>query len=211
MRINARTSAAALAAATAMLAAGCGSGSNGTAGSPTATASPSGGGPATTAPTASGTVAPSASPSSTGGSQAQGPGRCHTAMLSAHVTLGSPGAGQRYAFLVLTNIAGVTCQVLGYPGMQLANAAGPIVTRVSRVAATPQLLTVTQGQHVYSQLHWTVVPATSETSNPCEPVPTVLHVTPPDETTTLSTSWPGGSVCQQGAIDVTPFKPGTGP
>ena len=129
-------------------------------------------------------------------------------MLSAHVTLGSPGAGQRYAFLVLTNIAGVTCQVLGYPGMQLANAAGPIVTRVSRVAATPQLLTVTQGQHVYSQLHWTVVPATSETSNPCEPVPTVLHVTPPDETTTLSTSWPGGSVCQQGAIDVTPFKPG---
>ncbi len=57
-------------------------------------------------------------------------------MLSAHVTLGSPGAGQRYAFLVLTNIAGVTCQVLGYPGMRLANAAGPIVTRVSRVAAT---------------------------------------------------------------------------
>jgi Protein of unknown function (DUF4232) len=145
------------------------------------------------------------------GTQAQGPGRCHTSMLSAVVTLGNPGAGQRYAFLVLTNTSGVPCQVFGYPGMRLANASSqPIVTRVSRVAPTPQLVTLTPGQRAYTLLHWTIVPGSDETPATCEPVPSVLLVTPPDETATLRTSWPGGSVCQHGVIDVTPFKPGTG-
>src|SRR5260370_1020438 len=76
--------------------------------------------------------------------------------------------------------------------------------------APPRLVTVAPGQHASSKFHWTVVPAASETSNPCEPVPSVLVVTPPDETATLRTPWPGGSVCQLGRIDVTPFKPGTG-
>ncbi len=205
MKIHARASAAVLAAAAIFAAAGCGgSGSSGAGASGPPTTSPT----TATTPPASGAGGSTTSPPAGSG---QVTGRCHTSMLSAHVTLGSPGAGQRYAFLVLTNVSGVTCQIFGYPGMQLANASlQPIATKVTRVTATPQLVTVTPGQHAFSQLHWTVVPAASETSNPCEPVPSVLIVTPPDETATLRTPWPGGSVCQLGRIDVTPFKPGTG-
>src|SRR5260370_9904518 len=101
--------------------------------------------------------------------------------------------------------------MFGYPGMRLANGAlPPMATKVAGVTAAPQLVRVRPGQHGFSELHWRVVPAASETSNPCEPVPSVLIVTPPDETATLRTPWPGGSVCQLGRIDVTPFKPGTG-
>jgi Domain of unknown function (DUF4232) len=132
-------------------------------------------------------------------------------MLSARVTMGSPGAGQRYAFLVLTNNSGTTCRVYGFPGLQLVNAAGAAVpTRVVRASLSPRLLTVAPGAHVYSLLHWTVVPGTGETGSVCEPNPSGVNTTPPDETTTLSTSWPGGSVCQHGEITVDPFKPGTG-
>ena len=225
MKVHAKAAATVLAAATVVLAAGCG-GSSGMAASQTPTASQSAGGssaaPAAVTPAAvtPAAVTPAATAQGNGGStasagssgtQAQRPGRCHTSMLSAVVTLGNPGAGQRYAFLVLTNTSGVTCQVSGYPGMQLANASSqPIVTKVSRVAATPRLVTLTPGQRAYTLLHWTIVPGTSETPATCEPVPSVLLVTPPDETATLRTSWPGGNVCQHGMIDVTPFKPGTG-
>jgi Protein of unknown function (DUF4232) len=214
MRMRAKAAATALAAAlaaTATLAAACG-GSGPTSGPTTSeapTATQAAGGAASTAPSAAKPAAPVSTPTPSG--QAQGPGRCHTSMLSAHVTLGSPGAGQRYAFLVLTNASGVTCQVFGYPGMQLANASSqPIVTAVVRVAATPQVVTLAPGQPAYTLLHWTVVPATNETGASCEAVPSVLLVTPPDETATLRASWPGGSVCQHGMIDVAPVKPGTG-
>ncbi len=213
MRMRAKAAATALAAAlaaTATLAAACG-GSGPTSGptaseAPTANQAAGGAAPASSVATP---AAPGSTPTPSG--QAQGPGRCHASMLSAHVTLGSPGAGQRYAFLVLTNASGVTCQVFGYPGMQLASASSqPIVTEVVRVAAAPQVVTLAPGQPAYTLLHWTVVPATNETGASCEAVPSVLLVTPPDETATLRASWPGGSVCQHGMIDVAPVKPGTG-
>ncbi len=204
MRIHARAALTALAATAAIVTAGCGgSGSATPAASSPAAASPSG--TATATPASGGTTA---SPVSSSG--AQGPGRCHTSMLSAHVRLGSPGAGQRYAFLVLTNTSSVTCRVFGYPGMQLVTASGGSVpTRVLRTSPSPQLVTVVPGAHVYSLLHWTVIPAGNEAS-PCEPLAAKVHVTPPDETATLTTSWPGGSVCQHGQIFVTAFRPGTG-
>jgi Domain of unknown function (DUF4232) len=131
-------------------------------------------------------------------------------MLSAHVTMGSPGAGQRYAFLVLTNKSNTTCRVYGFPGMQLLSASGGnIPTKVVRETVTPTLITVAPGKHAYSQLHWTVVPGTGEGS-PCEPDPSKAETTPPDETSSLLTSWPGGSVCQHGQISVQPFKAGSG-
>ncbi len=209
MKIHASGAVTVLAAATALVTAGCGSSGPSTPASSAAatTASPAG---AATTPATPVTSASAASPSS--GAQAHGPGRCHTSMLSAHVRLGSPGAGQRYAFLVLTNSSGVTCRVFGYPGMQLVTSSGAsIATNVVRTSPSPQLVTVRPGAHVYSQLHWTVVPASNETSNPCEPTPAAVHVTPPDETAALTTSWPGGSVCQHGRIGVMPFKPGSGP
>lgn len=205
-KATAATLAAFLAAAMLILAAGCGSSGNG---APTVTLTPatSAAGSATSSPTA---TPPTGTPAG-GGGQAQGPGRCHTSMLTAVVAMGSPGAGQRYAFLVLTNVSGVPCLVYGFPGMLLQTSSlAPIVTHVIRGPTKPQLVTVPPGQHVFSLLHWTVVPAADETTSPCEPNPAVLEVTPPDEVATLSTPWPGGSVCQHGQIDVSPFKLGTG-
>ncbi len=202
MRIHARTALAVLAAAAAIVTAGCGG---------SGSATPAASSPAAASPSDSATSgAPAASPTSSSGPQAQGAGRCHTSMLSAHVRLGSPGAGQRYAFLVLTNTSSLTCRIFGYPGMQLLTASGGnVATKVIRTTPEPRLVTVVPGGHVYSLLHWTVVPAGDEAS-PCEPLATMAHVTPPDETAPLTTAWPGGSVCQHGRIYVTPLRPGTG-
>ncbi|MGE5288701.1 MAG: DUF4232 domain-containing protein [Micromonosporaceae bacterium] len=213
MKIHPRAAAATLAAATAILAAGCGgSGSGGQTTSPTPTSNQAAGSPS--AAPVSAAPSATAAPTATGpaGTQAAGAGRCHTSMLSAHVTMGNPGAGQRYAFLVLTNTSRSNCRVYGFPGAQLLNASGGnIPTRVTRESVPPQLITVAPGKHAYSQLHWTVVPGTGETGSPCEPNPSQVKITPPDETAALSTSWPGGSVCQRGQIFVMPFRPGAGP
>jgi hypothetical protein len=129
-------------------------------------------------------------------------------MLAAHVAPGQPGAGQRYAELVLTNTSGVTCRVYGYPGMQLVTAGGAHVpTAVERSPGHEELVTLAPGQQASAQLHWTIVPGTAEGS-PCEPTASGLIVTPPDETTALHTSWPDGPVCQHGQIFATAFQPG---
>lgn len=194
-------------AGTAAAAAGCGLSSKAATptppGSPPASAGRTAGtGPASPAPTAG---SPGAA---AGGDGSPSPGRCHTSMLSAHVVLGQPGAGQRYADLVLTNTSGTVCRVYGYPGMQLVSASGRnIPTAVERQPGTEPLVTLAPGRQASSLLHWTIVPGTGEGS-PCEPAASGLIVTPPDETAPLRTSWPGGPVCQHGQVFVTAFQPG---
>lgn len=204
-------------AATAATAAGCG-------GSPAAAPSaapltPASSAPPASAPSASPSTPPSApatppaagssgNPGGAGGSGDQYPGRCHTSMLSAHLTPGQPGAGQHYAELVLTNTASTTCRVYGYPGMQLLSAqGGQIPTAVERQPGAERMVYLDPGEQASSLLHWTIVPGTGEGS-PCEPSASGLIVTPPDETTQLHTSWPGGPVCQHGQFFVTAFQPG---
>jgi hypothetical protein len=131
-------------------------------------------------------------------------------MLSAGMSRVDAGAGQRYASLVLTNTSNTTCRILGYPTLELETASYEPIGAESRGTGTPQWLTVAPRQHAYSQMHWTVVPALDETSNPCEPVASVLAITLPGETTMLRITWTGGSVCQYGQIDVTPFQAGNG-
>jgi hypothetical protein len=49
-----------------------------------------------------------------------------------------------------------------------------------------------------------VVPAGTESqTGPCEPTPTHLLITPPDETQPIAVPWPYGPVCQRGRIDQT--------
>lgn len=209
MKIHPKSTLTVLAATVAVITAACGGSQPGTPASspPASTASPTSSA-ATSTPATTASASPASSSEAAG---VAGVGRCHTSMLSARVRMSNPGAGQRYAFLVLTNKSGVTCRVYGYPGMQLIGASGAsIPTDVVRTSPSPRLVAVVPGAHVYSGLHWTVVPATDETSNPCEPDPGAVRVTPPDETAFLTIAWPGGSVCQHGQIMVTPFKAGTG-
>src|SRR5215208_7018983 len=67
--------------------------------------------------TSSSAASPTApSPSPIPSSSAVAVQRCTTDELRAHSVPGSPGAGQRYATLVLTNTGARTCTVFGYGG-----------------------------------------------------------------------------------------------
>lgn len=154
-------------------------------------------------------ASPASPPESPAGSaSAASTTRCHTGGLTGHVEGHGEGAGQRYAFLGLTNTTRSTCTVYGYPGLQLVGPSGAALpTRAQRDAAqSATTLTVQPGQTVWATLHWTVVPADDEASTMCAPDPTGLRVIPPDETAQLSMAFGYGPVCQHGTITVGSFR-----
>jgi hypothetical protein len=135
--------------------------------------------------------------------------RCHTSQVSVSFRPGEPGAGQRYATLVLTNHS-KTCSVYGYVGMQLLNAQRlPLPTNVVRNRTQPpRRVVLSPGQSAFSTLHWTAVNGPGEPSNgQCEPTPSYIKVTPPNEMDFLLTRWDGGYVCLHGRIDTGPLVP----
>jgi hypothetical protein len=138
---------------------------------------------------------------------------CGTADLALTLVPGSPGAGQRYARVVLTNRSSHACWTYGFIGIQLFDGAGrPVPTDLVRQPPpAPTVVMIAPNGAAYSGLHWAAVPAADETGQQCEPVPASVYVTPPDETTQLAVPWSGGSVCQHGRIDTGALAPGTGP
>ena len=133
---------------------------------------------------------------------ATGVAQCHTADLSAQLKPGSPGAGQRYATVVLTDTSGHTCTVGGYGGLGLLGSPGQgVPTDLRRVASpAPTSVTLAPGGSVRSLLHWTVIAAADESAAACEPTAATVVVTPPNQTTALLRPWTSGPVCQHGAI-----------
>ena len=138
-------------------------------------------------------------------------GACTTSDLSVRLLAGSPGAGQRFATVVLTDTGGRTCTVTGYGGLALLGAPGQGVPTDLRRVPTPAPATVTlsPGASARSLLHWTVVPAANETGTACEPTPTTVVVTPPDQTTAALRPWTFGPVCQHGQIEQNAYVPGS--
>jgi hypothetical protein len=137
------------------------------------------------------------------GSGATAPRRCHTGELTASLVPGSPGAGQRYATLVLQNTGGQTCTVEGYGGIGLVDASGSALpTQQLRVPSpAPVLVPLPPRASVRSQLHWSAVPGAGDaTAGDCAPTAAALQVIPPDETTPLSVAWTQGPVCERGTI-----------
>jgi hypothetical protein len=128
--------------------------------------------------------------------------QCSTGDLSAQLKPGSPGAGQRYATVVLTNTSGATCTVGGYGGVGLLGAPRQgVPTDLRRVASpSPTTLSVSPGGSVRSLLHWTVIAASDEPGGPCEPTPPTVVLTPPNQTTALLRPWTFGPVCAHGLI-----------
>jgi hypothetical protein len=137
--------------------------------------------------------------------------QCSTPDLTAQLKAGSPGAGQRYATIVLTNISGRTCSVSGYGGMGLLGAPGQGVPTDLRRNASPAPGTVTlaPGASARSLLHWTVVAASNENPSVCEPTAVTAVVTPPNQTTSFLRSWTFGMVCQHGRIDQNAYVAGS--
>jgi Protein of unknown function (DUF4232) len=132
---------------------------------------------------------------------------CGTGALEAKIEQGSPGAGQRYAMLVLTNDSQHSCSTYGYVGMQLlSRAGGALVTNVVRDhSLTAQRIVLEPGAQAYSQLHWSVVPGTGDSGAPCFSAPARVEITPPNSYTHLTIRWAGGTVCEHGRIDVQPL------
>jgi hypothetical protein len=137
------------------------------------------------------------------------PPRCHTADLAATLRRGSPGAGQRYATLVLRNRSAHRCTVFGYVGAQLVGVSGrPLPTRIVRDRTrVPRRVTLAPGRRATALLHWAAIPGPGEPQRaPCEPTPRAIRITPPDETTQLTLRWRFGVVCERGRIEVRPLR-----
>ena len=128
--------------------------------------------------------------------------------LNAQISELSPGAGQRYASITLTNAGSKPCRMLGFPGLSLVGApSDDIRTNTPKV-----LITVPVGGSAYTTIHWTVVPSGNEPDNgPCQPTASQIKITPPNETQSLVQPWTFGEVCNGGAIDVDAMQLGTPP
>lgn len=136
---------------------------------------------------------------------------CRTQDLGFALKQGSPGAGQRYATVVLTDTSGRTCTVTGYGGLGLLGAPGEgVPTDLRRQPSpAPQTVTLAPGQSARSLLHWSVVPAGDEPGSACEPTARTVVITPPDETTSALRSWSLGPVCEHGLIQQNAYVPGS--
>lgn len=205
------------AAVLALLAAGCGTGTTPSAASapPARTTTAHTTTAQTTAPhtTTAQTTAPSAA--DTGRATAAGaasvrygaPQRCRTTGLRARVGGQDPGAGNRYAPLVLTNTSGKTCWVYGFVGLVLIDGRGDVLrTRTRRESVIPHRVTLRPGASAHARLHWTVVPSGHETRCPAS---ARLMIIPPDEVAHLEVPF-SATVCDDGRIDARPMAPGAG-
>jgi hypothetical protein len=137
------------------------------------------------------------------------PARCSTRDVRASLLPQSPGAGQRFAHVQLTNISSRTCTIFGYAGAHLLRADGSRVPTdiVRDRSRTPHLITLRHGRRASAGWHWGAVPGVGEpTTGDCEPSASTIEITPPDETTSLRIRWTFGPVCEHGRIDERPFS-----
>ena len=201
----------------AVLVAGCGaSGGGQSAAGPTAapTSVTSAPPPAPVAPTASPTTSPTTSPTAgptAGRPRPTGPARARTSDLSAELAWVEGAAGGRYSSIVLTNRSRRTSTIYGYGGLQLVDVRGRAVpTRQVRDRTTrPTLVVLRPGRSVHADLHWSAIPQSGDSeTGTCQPEPTYLLVTPPDEARSLRVRWTGGPVCARGLIYQRPYAPG---
>jgi hypothetical protein len=160
---------------------------------PTATASAAGSTPADNA------TATEDSGSTTGTGTGTGAGtssnRCHTAGLT--YTFG-PGDGtvsssddQQKLPVILQNKGSATCTLQGFPGVDLKSAGGS--WSLVRSSVTPKKATLAPGHSatfIISFLPWTKGSGTEFKA-------TSVVITPPNETTSVTLAWPGGSVLLQ--------------
>jgi hypothetical protein len=170
--------------------------------------------PGEPSPTGSGATPPGDSPDPDPGETPEQDGApwCATDALSVSLTPLSPGAGNRYAALILTNTSDTACRTQGWPGLQLVTADGDTIptTTVRDDSADAAQLTVQPGDSVHARLHWTVVPGGEDPADGCGPEPASLRVIPPDEESAASAEWEMGEVCGGGRIEALPLAEGEG-
>lgn len=134
---------------------------------------------------------------------------CVTASLSAVVKAGAPGAGNRYATLVLTNTSRSGCVIRGYGGLALLGAPrqGVPTDLVRTGARAVHPIHLVPGASARSLLRWTAVPTGTEHRN--EPTAPTVAVTPPRQHSALLVRWGQGPVNDHGQITQQPYTPGS--
>ncbi|MFJ9245350.1 DUF4232 domain-containing protein [Streptomyces sp. NPDC101776] len=139
----------------------------------------------------------SATGGSTGGGTGTGTGasRCHTAGLGFSFGSGdgtvSSSDDQQHLAVVLKNKTSAACTVQGFPGVDLKSSGGS--WSLTRSGATPKKVTLAAGSSAtftISFLPWNEGSGTEFKA-------TSVVVTPPNETTSATLTWPGGSVLLQ--------------
>jgi hypothetical protein len=141
---------------------------------------------------------------------------CLIGQLSAALSDGGAGAGQRYANLVFTNNSSRACTMFGFIGMALLtnNGSANLPTNVVRNnnVTKAEITLAANGGQAFTTLHWSVVSAAGEPQDvQCQPNPDRVQITPPNEGDFLLQPWTFGFVCGQGTIDVNPMRAGAGP
>lgn len=134
---------------------------------------------------------------------------CTTASLSAVVKAGAPGAGHRYATLVLTNTSRSGCVIRGYGGLALLGAPrqGVPTDLVRTGARSVHSIVLAPGASARSLLQWTAIPTSNEHRG--EPTAPTVAVTPPRQHSALLIPWGQGPVNDHGQITQRPYTAGS--
>jgi hypothetical protein len=171
--------AAALLLGTGVLAAACGSATQGTAGQPTATDSPHA---TKSAPPPSSPATPSPSPSPTAAAAAAG---CPSSGLKVKVAVSQAGgaAGSAYYPIDFTNVSGGTCTLYGYPGVSFSS--GPGGSQIGNAAnrnpaGAPVMVTLAAGAVAHATVQ--IAQAANYPQAACKPVTAHwLKIYPPNQ------------------------------
>lgn len=120
--------------------------------------------------------------------------RCHTAGLKFSFGNGdgtySSSDDQQHLEVVMTNSSGSTCMVKGFPGVDLKAADTWSLVRSSKSTSTVTLKSGASASFVISYLPW-------QAGSGVEFKAKSVVITPPNETTSVTLNWPGGSVLRQ--------------
>lgn len=130
-----------------------------------------------------------------GGGTGAGAGRCHTAGLGFSFGSGdgkvSSSDDQQQLAVVLKNKTSAACTIQGFPGVDLKSSGGS--WSLTRSGATPKKITLAAG----SSTTFTITFLPWNQGSGTEFKATSVVVTPPNETTSTTLAWPGGSVLLQ--------------
>lgn len=104
---------------------------------------------------------------------------CRSEVLTATLGPADAGAGQRYNALILTNTGTTTCELRGFPGVSLLDAAGTqIGTPASREGAEGATVSIPPGGRASATLHTN----SAGVGATCTAASAKIRVYPPDNT-----------------------------
>ena len=138
---------------------------------------------------------------------------CRTSDVSAELRDLDSAPGRRYAEIVLENVSEQPCTVEGYGGLALQDADRTRIptdlVRMTRPAA--RKIVLDPGGAAASEISFSVVATDADSQRgPCQPEPSFVLVTPPDETKSTRIAWNLGPVCDEGRIEQKAYQPAEG-